>query len=80
MVLYSVNLRKLILFKSIFSSHLFIDPLLPLVDGPDVLGHVAFPGEHLLAVGAGDALHTAVLRLPHVYVPGRDRRGGKHEI
>ena len=58
-------------------------PLLPLMDGSDMLCHVTLDidikhglqgddqylsGEHFVAVGAGDALDPAVLGLPHVDV------------
>ena len=49
--------------------HLFVDPLLPFMYGSNMFCHVALAREHFLAVGARNALNTAVLSLSHMNVP-----------
>lgn len=55
-------------FPTMLAVDFLVYPLLPLMDGSDMLCHVTLSGEHFVAVGAGDALDPAVLGLPHVDV------------
>lgn len=49
--------------------HLFVDPLLSFMYGSNMFCHVALAREHFLAVGARNALNTAVFSLSHMNVP-----------